>query len=926
MKKLILSATVAFTVLATSNIQAQQGFGTNTPDRSSAVDIVSSKRGLLIPRIDIPNLDQAAPVKNPANALMVYNTGSATAAGFYYWDASYNNGAGRWVRFVSSNSGSAVTVSAGTNVAVDKTTNGHDTDYKVSVKGGTAPNQVLVTKLGDNNTYVSKWVNPEDFLKDVVTGTNGVKTEIIKDDKGNVVNTVVKLGGDLTEKTVLNTGKDKELAITGLETLVGKDAATGNKFNSTNEKVVVMGADGILKNVSAKDLVEDAIDKGSINGKALTSKSIIVDGNAATSLLKDVNIEVKGGEKEGQILVSTPKLDDKGQPVVENGKTVYETKWVDADKVGVEVTNGIQKITAADGTTKLGLGGSLNQATTITTDATNTLAIDGLTELKGEVSGNNVVMADANGVLKETSAENLIGNAIETGNIKAKNLTSESIVVTGGESSVLKDTQLEIKGGSSEGQVLVTTPKVDDQGNPVTDTAGNPVYVTKWVDAAGNTVKSGQGVTVGADNTVNLGGKITNIGTTPGAVIDLTDDKGTKAGDIAIKGLEDLVGKDATTGTKLDTNTDNLVIADANGVLKQTSAKNLIEDAVGKGDLEAKTLKGDGITVTATETTAGTTLEVASSLLKDVTLGIADNAITSAKIKDGEVKTSDLDTGAVTQDKLYAGTKGADGVGIPAAEGTVPVANTDGTVTYKQVTGKLLNGKALKSSSIKVTDGANALLDETTIEIAGGTSAGQVLVTKKEGDTFVTEWVDASALGNTVKSGQGVTVGTDNTVNLGGTITEDVIIAVKEGTNDVKGGSLAITGLGTAVKDKANKTVVVQADGTLATIDKTVGDVTINDVGTVTIGENVVKNYHPSMAEVVIEVMLGATDTNLNLPAVDGTEGQTISVKIVNEDDTHSGYLIINDDKGTYLSEGSMPYQGWVIKSNGTKWIVVGRN
>ncbi|EKB05019.1 hypothetical protein HMPREF9713_00105 [Myroides odoratimimus CCUG 12700] len=761
MKKLILSATVAFTVLTTSNIYAQQGFGTNTPDRSSAVEIVSGKRGLLIPRLDIPNLDQGTPVINPANALMVYNIGSKTPAGFYYWDANFKHeggSKGRWVRFVSSNSGSSVTVSAGDNVTVTPKpdVNGHDIDYNVSVKAGTAPNQVLVTKevtVEGKTTYVSEWVNPEVFLKDVVAGTNGVKTEVITDDKGNT-KTVVKLGGDLTEKTILNTGAGKELAITGLDTLT--------KGNVAGHNIVVMGADGILKNVSAKDLVEDAIDKGAINGKALTStgKSIEIKGDAAaTALLKDVNIEVKGGTTAGQVLVTK------------------------------EVKDGEGKVT----------------------------------------------------------------------------------------------------------------------------------YVTEWVDASalGNTVKSGQGITVKDDNTVNLGGKIKNDGTTPGAIIDLTDDNGDKVGDIAIKGLEELVGKDATTGNKLDSGNDKLVIADKDGVLKQTSAKNLIEDAIEKGTdgtdpLKAKTLKGDGITVTSTGA-VDTTLEVANSLLKDVTLGIADNAITTNKIKNG----------AVTQDKLYAGTKDAVGNGTPAGVGTIPVANTDGTVTYQQITGELLNGKALESKSIVVKGGAKALLDETSIEIKGGTTAGQVLVTKEVKDAegtvtgTTTEWVEASALGNTVTASNGLTkVGND--IQLGGKIEKTTTLNVE------KGGALAITGLDKADAKQTNKAVVVQADGKLATIDKTpVGPINVQE-GDVFVDQSVT-NYHPSMEEIVIEVTLGATDTNLSLPAVNGTEGQTISVKIVNADEKHNGYLNIKSGSDV-LAYGAMPFQGWIIKSNGTKWIVVGRN
>ncbi|WP_267740664.1 hypothetical protein [Myroides injenensis] len=780
MKKLILSAVVAFTVLATSNIYAQQGFGTNTPDRSSAVDIVSSKRGLLIPRIDILNLDQAAPVSKPANALMVYNTGSTTAAGFYYWDATYNNNAGRWVRFVSSNSGSAVTVSEGTNVSIDKTTNGHDTDYRVSVKGGDTAGQVLVTKevtVEGNKTYVTEWVNPQDF----VIGVNGITTKVVTDEKGNT-KTTVGLGGDLTKATEIKTDTTNTLAISGLETLVGKEATTGNKFNSINDKVVVMGADGILKNVSAKDLVEDAIDKGSINGKALTSKgnSIQIEGeNAKTALLKDVNIEIKGGDKDGQILVTTPKLDDNGKPIVENGKTIYETKWV---------------------------------------------------------------------------------------------------------------------------------------------------------DAAGNTVKSGQGITVKDDNTVNLGGKIKNEGTVPGAIIDLNDDNGDKAGDIAIKGLEELVGKEAAAGNKLDSGSDKIVIADKDGVLKQTSAKNLIEDAVDKGGLVAKTLTTDGKIVIGDNKS---------------TLDKLDNAVlvaTKLSIKEGSISNVELGTKAVSADKMTSNTTD-NGTATPAGKGQIPVADGNGGVTYQQVTGESLNGKALTSGSISVFGGEKSLLDATRIDITGGTNKGDVLVTTdkpllnekneevkdKDGKTiYITEWVTPGDLGNTVTASNGLTK-TANDIQLGGTIDKNTTLAIAAGTKNpdgtvTGGGSLAITGLNSADPKQGNKTVVIQANGQLATIDTAAGNVTINQGGDVNISDNsVVNNYHPSMSEIVIEVTLGATDTNLNLPAVNGTEGQTISVKIVNIDEDHNGYLNIKSGSDV-LAYGAMPFQGWIIKSNGTKWIVVGRN
>ncbi|MDM1396526.1 hypothetical protein HX049_04985 [Myroides odoratimimus] len=779
MKKLILSATVAFTVLTTSNIYAQQGFGTNTPDRSSAVEIVSGKRGLLIPRLELKDTKIASPVSKPANALFVYNTATAgdVTPGFYYWETADQNDEtkGRWVRFVSSNSGSAVTVSPGENVTVKDTKIGHDTNYEVSVKGGTAPNQVLVTKK-KGDTFVTEWVNPEEFASTAVVGVNGIETSV-KDGKVHV-----GLGGNLSKATEIKTTKDNTLAISGLETLVGKDATTGNKFDATTQNIVVMGSDGILKNVSAKDLMEDAIKNGAIDGKALTSKSIVIDENGKESLLKDVNIEIKGGDKDGQILVTTPKLDDKGQPIVENGKTVYETKWV---------------------------------------------------------------------------------------------------------------------------------------------------------DAAGNTVKSGQGITVKDDNTVNLGGKIKNDGTTPGAIIDLTDTKGDKAGDIAIKGLEELVGKEATTGNKLDSGSDKLVIADKDGVLKQTSAKNLIEDAVDKGGLTAKTLTTDGKIVIGDSQSS----ELKNAVLVDTKLSIKEGSITSTEILDGTIANVDLGNGAVTSDKMTAGVADKDGKIKNADKGMIPVAGDNGTVTYQQITGELLNGKALTSGSISVFGGEKSLLDATRIDITGGSKEGQVLVTSNEplkdennqpvvdksgNPVYVTKWVEASALGNTVKSGQGITVKSDNTVNLGGEITELTKL-------DLTGnGSLAITGLDTPTdKNTVLENVKIGTDGKLYAVSKSesTGSITITNEGDINIAGDT--NYSINQEEVVIEVTLGATDTNLKLPTPSGVEGQTISVKIANTNENHNGYLNIvqeNDTVSNRLAYGAMPFQGWIIKSNGTKWIVVGRN
>lgn len=72
-------------ILCVTYISAQVGIGTQTVANSEALKISSASKGVLIPNINIPDLNAAAPVVNPANSLMVYNTNTSSGKGFYYW-------------------------------------------------------------------------------------------------------------------------------------------------------------------------------------------------------------------------------------------------------------------------------------------------------------------------------------------------------------------------------------------------------------------------------------------------------------------------------------------------------------------------------------------------------------------------------------------------------------------------------------------------------------------------------------------------------------------------------------------------------------------------------------------------------------------------------------------------------------------------
>ncbi len=78
----------------------QVGVHTDFPDNSSAMDIVASDKGLLIPRVSLTtDLTDPSPVTSPAVGLLVFNSGTDQPLGFYYWDGIH------WVLIGSGSSG-----------------------------------------------------------------------------------------------------------------------------------------------------------------------------------------------------------------------------------------------------------------------------------------------------------------------------------------------------------------------------------------------------------------------------------------------------------------------------------------------------------------------------------------------------------------------------------------------------------------------------------------------------------------------------------------------------------------------------------------------------------------------------------------------------------------------------------------------------
>ncbi len=102
-RKFLLFVWVLFSI----QVFAQTGIGTTTPNASAKLDVFSTNKGFLPPRVTLTSVSDATTIASPAEGLLVYNLGSVgLQAGYYYW-----NGA-NWATIATATSaGNGVTAS-----------------------------------------------------------------------------------------------------------------------------------------------------------------------------------------------------------------------------------------------------------------------------------------------------------------------------------------------------------------------------------------------------------------------------------------------------------------------------------------------------------------------------------------------------------------------------------------------------------------------------------------------------------------------------------------------------------------------------------------------------------------------------------------------------------------------------------------------
>jgi len=141
-------------ILVSISLHAQVGVNTLTPGDGAMLDITSTDKGMLIPRIDITDLSTIAPITGGSTeSLLVYNTNITTGKGFYYWDGSnwIGFGGANWER--GGNAGTTPGTGAGQNFA--GTTDNQDFII--------ARNSIEAITLDNNEAVVNNPGNDYDF-------------------------------------------------------------------------------------------------------------------------------------------------------------------------------------------------------------------------------------------------------------------------------------------------------------------------------------------------------------------------------------------------------------------------------------------------------------------------------------------------------------------------------------------------------------------------------------------------------------------------------------------------------------------------------------------------------------------------------------------------------------------------------------------
>ncbi len=271
---------------------AQVGINTTNPDPSSALDIISTSKGLLIPRMATTDRNG---ITNPATGLLIFNTTLN--------DVEYNAGTPSLPKWVS-----ATTSSNGLSTTSGTTQLGGDLTKATTISALSATNKLTFTGTGVNMFNVDSNTLSVDGTNNRIgigTATPSKALDVAGEIKGTRVmaygsggiNTNTAIG----ENSLLNTSSGSNNLAVGFSTLqsnstgssnvaVGSQTASGNTTGSSN---VAVGRGAIVNNTTGSNNVVFGTLAGFKNSDETSAtnmnETILIGTNAAPQANNQTN-------------------------------------------------------------------------------------------------------------------------------------------------------------------------------------------------------------------------------------------------------------------------------------------------------------------------------------------------------------------------------------------------------------------------------------------------------------------------------------------------------------------------------------------------------------------------------------------------------------------------------------------------------------
>ncbi|WP_121967067.1 hypothetical protein [Myroides sp. N17-2] len=630
---------------------SQVGIGVRAPHKSALLELKANEgeyRGMLIPRIPLKGLTDKSTINKGdiATSLLVFNItdNDVLTPGFYYWKGT------EWVRVIDSKD------------VIDNL----DNFPRNSVLGVKGDELVLLdTKGGEVKTPI-KDLNIVTTITEVEKGkyvyTNELGDKKVIDVTGNVINNITEILKDETVvEEIYNSVAAKGKATTATDGSIKIDNGEKAVLNPMQISIADKGVSPSKIAPGANGTFLITTKSGTVKWVSATDESIkeILTLNQAITLLED--------NKDGTLTYYDESCFDK------DGKFIEGSTGSNFD------SNTLKVVATTDG--KYSFYDGRSQTVPVATIDVKGTVVENITEILNEK------------VVKE--------QVFETVATQGKKVSGDdAVAIVGGDKATLSEMTISLKDkGVSSAKIK---PGADKQ-----------LLVTKngvaqWVAATDEiiqeAVKANEKVTVLVDH---HNGKFTyynenGIDKNGAPIIgkgELFDANTLRIVERKDKGIYDFFD-----GTSLDTplmtistRAKSIYLENSSTIIQGDNLQEVIDNIIQKIEVaqgKPATLSGQGILINGDPQLAG-------SVLKDMELTIANDAIITEKIKDGAITTTKINDGAVTTHKIKPGT---DKYILVTKEGkvqwvaatdsiikdvvktnevvTVVVNNNDGTYTY----------------------------------------------------------------------------------------------------------------------------------------------------------------------------------------------------------------------------------------------------